>query len=71
MNPQEMNRQVENLVSIVWRAEDSRMTIPRFFLAAMESIDGLEDDVSPILKEACARGRLEITRSWYIAIPKN
>ena len=68
MNPTEMNRNIEKLISIVGRNGGTIGAI-RFFDEAMAELDCVQDDVRIILREAMDERRLDIDRAWQVIIP--
>ena len=69
MNPNEVNRRIEKLVSIVWR-NDGAVGAVGFFNEAMKEFDCREDDVRIILRQAMDEKKLDINRAWQVIIPK-
>jgi len=69
MNPNEVNRRIEKLVSIVWR-NGGAVGAVGFFSEAMKEFDCREDDVRIILRQAMDEKKLDINRAWQVIIPK-
>ena len=69
MTSAEINQQIEELVSFVWRKGGAVAVVP-FFLEAMKKFEYLEDDVVDLLRYAKAEGKLDINNSWQVITPK-